>query len=197
MAGLIELAGSSDSQHQAIVGPRLRCRCTASAAPRQRDRAHPPEEMARALGMHRECEAPHGDQLAAALLRRWRACGPCNDMTALMCRSPHSSAKATEPLSRMCWSRNLNPALAAGPRIVQGLDSALRRLPARAARSAAASHINLGVVRGRIRVSVTQHGVDRVQGRTASQHGRRGRVAEAGLRPLSGQQRRSCRALGS
>ena len=39
--------------------------------------------MARILGVHRQREPSHGEQPIAALLRRWRTCGPCKDTSTL------------------------------------------------------------------------------------------------------------------
>jgi hypothetical protein len=39
--------------------------------------------MAPVLGVHRQREPSHGEQSIAALLRRWRTCGPCKDTSTL------------------------------------------------------------------------------------------------------------------
>ena len=81
-----------------------------------------------------------------------------------MYRSPRSSAKATKPLSRMCWTTELEAQRALLVHVSCKISAQHHASPGQGcAICCSISDIDLGVVRGRVRRAVPQHGADHVE----------------------------------
>ena len=135
--------------------------------------------MARVLGAHHQREPSYGEQSVAALLRGWRACGPCKNTRALDLPvatllgegdvAPQQDLLDAELEAQRTLLVHVSCKISVQHHASPGHGCAI---------CCSISDVDLGIVRGRVRRTVTQYGADHVERRAALQHGSRSRMPE-------------------